>query len=121
MTQLTKYILKMEYTKYEKARIIGARALQISMGAPFIIKLTDSDLRKIRYNTVNIAKMEFDKGLIPITVKRLLPSEMKKSPAEERDILEDIYRGEDEGEEPSEKKEEEYAEDISVDEEDDTV
>lgn len=29
-----------EYTKYEIARMIGSRALQISMGAPFLIKLT---------------------------------------------------------------------------------
>jgi len=110
----------MEFTKYEKARIIGARALQISMGAPFIIKMSESDLKKIRYNTIAIAKMEFDKGLIPITVKRLLPSEMKKSPGEERDILEDIYSG-DEGEESSEIKEDEYIDEMTVDEEDDTV
>ena len=112
----------MEFTKYERARIIGARALQISMGAPFMIKLTENDLVKLKYNTVDIAKIEFNKGLIPITVKRLLPSEMKKSPGEERDILEDIYAGEGEEEELSDdKKEQEYAEDMAVDEEDDTV
>ena len=30
----------MKYTKYEKARIIGARALQLAMGAPLLLKLT---------------------------------------------------------------------------------
>ena len=60
----------MEYTKYEKARIIGARALQISQGAPFMIKLSEKDLEKIGYNTLEIAKMEFKQDLIPITVKR---------------------------------------------------
>lgn len=60
----------MQYTKYEKARIIGARALQISMGAPFAIKLTPEDLEKLKYNPVAIAKLEFEKDAIPITVKR---------------------------------------------------
>ena len=67
-----------ELTKYEHARIIGARALQISMGAPFMIKLTDEELKKIGYNTIEIAKLEFKQGLIPITVKRPLPYTSKK-------------------------------------------
>ena len=67
-----------EYTKYEQARIIGARALQISMGAPFIIKLTDEELKKLGYNTIAIAKMEFKQGLIPIIVKRPMPGTIKK-------------------------------------------
>ena len=67
-----------EYTKYEHARIIGARALQISMGAPFMIKLSDEDLKKIGYNTIEIAKLEFKQGLIPISVKRPLPGIAKK-------------------------------------------
>ena len=62
-----------EHTKYEHARIIGARALQISMGAPFMIKLSDEELKKIGYNTIEIAKLEFKQGLIPITVKRPMP------------------------------------------------
>ena len=66
------------YTRFEKARILGSRALQISVGAPFLIKLTDEDLKKIRYDPVTIAKMEYEKGLIPITVKRPLPIANKK-------------------------------------------
>ncbi|HHE36912.1 MAG TPA: DNA-directed RNA polymerase subunit K [Candidatus Woesearchaeota archaeon] len=62
-----------EYTKYEKARLIGSRALQISMGAPFLIKLTPKQLRELSYNPVEIAKLEFEAGVLPITVKRLLP------------------------------------------------
>lgn len=68
----------MEYTKYEKARIVGARALQLSMGAPFTIKLSEKDLENIRFNTVEIAKLEFEQGLIPITVKRPLPGKKAK-------------------------------------------
>ena len=67
-----------EFTKYEHARIIGARALQISMGAPFMLKLTDEDLKKMSFNPVEIAKLEYSKGLIPISVKRPMPGSMKK-------------------------------------------
>ncbi len=67
-----------EYTKYEQARVIGARALQISMGAPFKIKLNDDELKKLGYNPLEIAKLEFKQGLIPISVKRNLPGAVKK-------------------------------------------
>jgi DNA-directed RNA polymerase subunit K len=62
--------MKELYTKYEKARIIGARALQIAMGAPFLVKLSKKDLETLRYNTLEIAKLEFEKDLLPITIKR---------------------------------------------------
>jgi DNA-directed RNA polymerase subunit K len=61
---------KTEFTKYEKARIIGARALQISMGAPFMMKLSDKKLSEMSYNPIEIAKLEFSQDLIPITVRR---------------------------------------------------
>jgi len=70
-----------EYTKYEHAKIIGARALQISMGAPFMIKLDDEELKKIGYNTIEIAKLEFKQGLIPIAVKRPMPGSISKDTA----------------------------------------
>ena len=68
------------FTKYEKARMLGSRALQISMGAPFLVKLNDEELAKLHYDPLEIAKLEFDEGIIPITVKRPLPvpSELKK-------------------------------------------
>jgi DNA-directed RNA polymerase subunit K len=62
-----------KFTKYEKARMLGSRALQISMGAPFMVNLSEEDLKKIRYSPLAIAKLEFEKGVIPITVKRPLP------------------------------------------------
>ncbi|MBU0979687.1 MAG: DNA-directed RNA polymerase subunit K [Nanoarchaeota archaeon] len=61
------------YTKYEKARIIGARALQISMGAPFLVKITKKQLEQLKFNPIEIAKIEFKEGVIPIAVKRRLP------------------------------------------------
>ncbi|MEM0230740.1 MAG: DNA-directed RNA polymerase subunit K [Candidatus Woesearchaeota archaeon] len=66
------------YTKYEKARIIGARALQLSMGAPFLIKLDQKKLEELRYDPIRIAKLEFEEGAIPITVRRELPKTKSK-------------------------------------------
>ncbi len=63
-------ILMEKYTKYEKARMLGARALQIAMGAPFLVKLDEKDLEKVRYDPLKIAMLEFEKGLIPITVRK---------------------------------------------------
>ena len=68
-------------TKYEKARMLGSRALQIAMGAPFLIKLEEKDLEKIGYSPIEIAKMEFEEGVIPLTVRRPLP---QKSEEEEK-------------------------------------
>lgn len=61
---------KFEYTKYEKARVLGARALQLSMGAPIAVDIPKKKLEEIRYNTLEIAKLEMEAGKIPITVKR---------------------------------------------------
>jgi len=66
---------EISYTKYEKARMIGSRALQISMGAPFLVKLSKQDLEKLRYNPIEIAKIEFEKGVLPLTVRRPMPRE----------------------------------------------
>lgn len=55
----------MEYTRFEKARIIGARALQISLGAPILIDIPEGII-----DSIQIAMLEFEKGVIPITVKR---------------------------------------------------
>lgn len=67
-----------KYTKYEEARMVGARSLQIAMGAPFTLKISDAELQKMRYNPVEIAKMEFKEGLIPMSVKRPFPRELSE-------------------------------------------
>lgn len=64
---------KIIYTKYEKARIIGARALQLAMGAPLLIKMSKKYLEDIRYSPIELAKKEFEDGILPITIKRPLP------------------------------------------------
>lgn len=63
----------MKYTKYETARIIGSRALQISMGAPYLLKISKKKLEELNYNPLSISKLEFEGGVIPITVVRPLP------------------------------------------------
>ena len=67
------------YSKYEKARMVGSRALQLSMGAPFLLVLGPDELQKLRYDPIEIAKLEYDAGVIPITVRRPLPRKRKKS------------------------------------------
>ena len=57
-------------TKYEKARLIGARSLQISMGAPFMLKLTPKRLEELKYDPLEIAKLEYEEGVIPIDIRR---------------------------------------------------
>ncbi len=64
---------KFEYTKYEKARMVGSRSLQLAMGAPFLLKLGDKELERLKFNPIKIALMEFEAGVIPITIKRPVP------------------------------------------------
>ncbi|MBT4540129.1 DNA-directed RNA polymerase subunit K [Candidatus Woesearchaeota archaeon] len=61
---------KFKLTKYEKARILGARALQISMGAPFLLKISKKELEDLKYNPIAIAKKEFEADVLPIEVRR---------------------------------------------------
>ena len=68
-------------TKYERARLIGARALQISMGAPFLIKISEEELEKLGYNPVEIAKREFEADVLTLTVKRPMPKRQEQPAA----------------------------------------
>jgi DNA-directed RNA polymerases I, II, and III subunit RPABC2 len=56
-------------TRFEKARISGARSLQLSLGAPILTKipleLTD---------TIMIARYELEKKSLPISIRRILPN-----------------------------------------------
>jgi len=55
----------MEYNKFEKARIIGARALQLAFGAPPLIKVPEGV-----YDPLALAELEFGEDAIPIVVVR---------------------------------------------------
>jgi DNA-directed RNA polymerase subunit K len=51
------------YNRYEKARIIGARALQVAYGAPVLVDTDQSE-------PILIAAEEYDAGVLPFTVHR---------------------------------------------------
>jgi len=53
-----------DYTKYEKARILGARSLQLSMGAPSFVETQKTD------QPMQIAEKELEQGKLPLTVKK---------------------------------------------------
>lgn len=55
----------MKYTRFERARIIGARALQISMGAPVLVEIPEDMI-----DPIEISILEFNRLVIPMTVKR---------------------------------------------------
>ncbi len=65
-------------TRYERARILGARALQIAMNAPLLVKLSEEELEKIRYDPLKIAEIELNSGVLPITVKRPIPQKKEE-------------------------------------------
>eukprot|EP00800_Vazella_pourtalesii_P006721 TRINITY_DN18810_c0_g1_i1.p1 TRINITY_DN18810_c0_g1~~TRINITY_DN18810_c0_g1_i1.p1 ORF type:complete len:135 (+),score=38.98 TRINITY_DN18810_c0_g1_i1:61-465(+) len=54
-------------TKYERARVLGTRALQISMGAPVMVDLDGET------DPLKIATMELNEKKIPMIVRRYMP------------------------------------------------
>ena len=67
-----------QFTKYEIARIIGARALQIAMDAPLLLKISEEKLKEIRYDALRIAEMELNEGVLPIAIRRPIPRKRKE-------------------------------------------
>ncbi len=64
---------KENFTKYEIARIIGARALQIAMDAPLLLKIPEERLKEVNYDAIKIAELELSEGALPISIHRPLP------------------------------------------------
>ena len=56
-------------TRFEKARIMGARALQLSLGAPTFIEIPETAA-----TSLDIAMEELEQRLIPISIRRTLPN-----------------------------------------------
>ncbi len=54
-------------TRFERARVLGARALQISMGAPTLVETGSTS------TPLEIADKELKLGVLPITIRRRLP------------------------------------------------
>jgi DNA-directed RNA polymerase subunit K len=67
------------FSKYEVARILGARALQIAMNAPLLIKIEQEDLEKIKFDALKIAEVEFNSNILPISVKKPMPSKKQEA------------------------------------------
>ena len=55
----------MKLTRFEKARIIGARGLQIALGAPVLIEVPENLV-----DPIEIAKLEFEQGLLAMAAER---------------------------------------------------
>ena len=60
-------------TRFERARIIGARALQLTLGAP-ILTHVDENI----FDPIDIALTELKDGALPITLRRILPNNLRQ-------------------------------------------
>lgn len=58
-------------TRFEKARITGARSLQLSLGAPPLMKIPE----EIK-DSVSLATLELNAKALPISIRRVLPNGM---------------------------------------------
>lgn len=54
-------------SRFEVARLIGARSLQVALGAPVLAKTEET-------SPIKIARAEFSGKLIPMTIKRKMPN-----------------------------------------------
>ncbi|VVB79502.1 DNA-directed RNA polymerase subunit K [uncultured archaeon] len=92
-----------EFTKYERARIIGARALQLSMDAPLLLKVPEKELDVFNYDALRLAEKELDSGVLPISINRPLPIKREEKLKEIK--IEELEKEEKEGEETEAEKE----------------
>ena len=70
---------KEKFTRYEIARILGARSLQLAMDAPVLLKLSKGEEEELNYDTLKIAEKELEAAVLPITVRRPLPKKAEKT------------------------------------------
>ncbi|MHB1908386.1 MAG: DNA-directed RNA polymerase subunit K [Nitrososphaerales archaeon] len=57
-----------QLTRFERARIIGARSLQLALGAPPFVKVSSSV-----HSPIDISILELDQKVLPINIRRTLP------------------------------------------------
>ncbi|MCF8885461.1 MAG: DNA-directed RNA polymerase subunit K [Nitrososphaerota archaeon] len=67
MEKIEEDLYRRPLTKYEKARIIGGRALQLSLGAFPLVEVKPGD------TPIDIAKRELEAGVLPIIIRRRKP------------------------------------------------
>jgi len=65
--RISNFIESPKLTRFERARIVGARALQITMGAPLLLEPGGLS------NPIDMALRELYEGVLPITIRRKLP------------------------------------------------
>ena len=111
------------FTKYEIARILGARSLQLAMDAPILLKIDEKELDELNFDSLKIAEKELKAGVLPITVKRPLPKksekevkklseeEIKEKLKKEKEKTEKIEEHVEEKKEETEKKDEKEIQD----------
>jgi len=95
---------KKNFTKYEIARIIGARALQLSMNAPVLIKIEKEKMDELKHDVLKLAEIELEEGVLPISVKRPMPKKVegeikKEEPEKEEEKIDEKIEKEEEKEE----------------------
>ncbi len=71
--------LKDKFTRYEIARILGARSLQLAMDAPVLLKLSKEEIDELNFDSLKIAEKELESDILPITVRRPLPKKSEKT------------------------------------------
>jgi DNA-directed RNA polymerase subunit K len=97
--------LEDQFTKYEIARILGARALQVAMDAPLLLKIPEKDLDEINFNPLEISKKELLADVLPITVNRPLPNKREdKIKVLSKKEVEELKKKEEEEKQEAEKK-----------------
>ncbi|MGB9758218.1 MAG: DNA-directed RNA polymerase subunit K [Thermoproteota archaeon] len=55
-------------TRFERARIIGIRALQLNLGAPPLVSVEETE-----WDALKIAEQELNLGVLPISIRRTFP------------------------------------------------
>jgi len=74
----TKETKQEEYlSRFEIARLIGLRAIQIAQGSPILVKLSEEDLKRLNYDPIKIAELEFKEGKLPLKIVRKIPVKPK--------------------------------------------
>ena len=61
----------MKLTRFEYARVLGARALQLALGAPVTVKLPRTVKKS---DLLEVARYELEKGAVPIVIVRVYPN-----------------------------------------------
>jgi DNA-directed RNA polymerase subunit K/omega len=74
-------------TKFELTRVLGARALQIALGAPVLVKTKGTEY------ALDIAKKELLDGKVPMVVLRTYPNnETERIDIHDPDIIQSLHK-----------------------------